>query len=347
MNASNESRISGPPSREEKDPPSLDPPVHLTGTGLGGEARSIGDHSVVCQQNPTMLARQSRALLSWQIDVASSVVVLVLLYGWISDLQSADPDTSSTRTHLSPSFVKNGFCLSPLFDDTHTVCSIFDIVGGIAFCAVAIYCLVFGKGGDVPAAQLLPVASYLFSHGYGHYVAATELIEAGSMDDNKMMDVKDLAILAAILSIGPFGGASCLVKAGTTSKGSANIAAGLVLSILVGIFAVFVRKPRFALLYINITILLCLALPRAFAIGYTSEKDISLRADTPLYNLHTATGLFVVTIIFVEPFYCDEFVAHIGGHLLFDVSLMVQSVVGVMVHAKSAKTAKDMTAKLD
>jgi len=293
-----------------------------------------------------MLTRQSRALLSWQIDAASSVVVLVLLYGWISDLQSA---AEPGATHLSPSFVRNGFCLSPLFDDTHMVCSMFDIVGGIAFCSVALCSLVLGKGGDVPTAQLLPVASYLFAHGYGHYVAATELTEPGSMDDNTMMDGKDMALLAAILSIGPFGGASYLVEGGTTSKGSANVAAGLVLSVLVGVFAVFVRKPRFALLYINITILLCVSLPRAFAIGYTSDKDISLRADTPLYYLHTAAGLLVATVIFVEPFYCDEFVSKIGGHFLFDMSLMVQAIVGVMVHANSAKNAQSITTckKLD
>ena len=278
-----------------------------------------------------MPTRQSRALLSWQIDAASTVAVLVLLYGWVSDLQK----DSGEADYLSPSFVKNGFCLSPLFDCTHLVCSAFDLVGALAFVAVAAYCLAFGKGGDFPTAQLLPIASYLFSHSYGHYVAATELIEPGSMDDSKIMDVKDLAILAAILSIGPFGGAKYLVKAGTMSKRSANVAAAFVLMILLGIYATYVRKPRFALLYINITILLCLALPRAFAIGYTSEKDMAIRADAPFYYLNTAADLFVATVVFAEPFYCDEFVSKLGGHLLFDASLMVQSVVKVFVHAKS------------
>ena len=287
-----------------------------------------------------MLSRPSRALLSYLIDICGVLASLCLLCGWISDLKSGQAH------YLSPTFYLNGFCLSPLFDCTHHTCSVLDAVGGTLFVAVALYLLLTKRGGDLPTAQLMPVAAYLFSHAYGHYVAGTELSEAGRMDDgDKDMPLNQLFILAAILSIGPFGGVSYLVKSGKMTEGwVANVIASTVLVVYIAVYALYVRKPRYALLYINVTILLSLAIPRVVAVGYRSEKDVSMRVDVPCLYANTTTDLLVAAVIFAEPFYCDAFVAGIGGHLLFDVSLLLQAVIKAISYGKGKSGAKKKTA---
>ena len=285
-----------------------------------------------------LLSRSLRALLSYLIDVGAVLASLSLLFGWISDLRSGHPG------HLSPTFYTHGFCLSPLFDCTHFTCSMFDAIGGAMFVAVAVFCLIGRKGGDLPTAQLMPVAAYLFSHSYGHYHASAELSQPDSMDDDKDMLWNELFILAAILSIGPFGGVDYLVEAEMMREGSvANAIAGGVLAVLIAIYAIYVRKPRYALLYINVTILLSQALPRVLAVGYRSNKDISMRADAPFFYWNMAADFLVAAVVFAEPFYCDAFVSGIGGHLLFDASLLLNAIVKAASHGgkNRAMKAKD------
>jgi len=240
-----------------------------------------------------LLSRANRALLSYLIDICGVLASLCLLCGWISDLHGGE------AYHLSPTFFSNGFCLSPLFDCTHHTCSAFDAFGGTLFVAVAVYLLLNKRGGDLPTAQLMPVAAYLFSHAYGHYVAGTELNQPGRMDDGeKDMAWNELFILAAILSIGPFSGVHYLTKAGKMKTGLvANAIASTVLVIYIAIYIIYVRKPRYALLYINVTILLSSVLPRVLAVGYQSKEDVAMRADAPYFFANTAADLLVGAVV--------------------------------------------------
>ena len=166
------------------------------------------------------------------------------------------------------------------------------------------------------------------------------------MDDGDTdMAWDELCILSAILSIGPFGGVHYLTKAGKMKEGLvANAIAGAVLVVYIAVYAIYVRKPRYALLYINVTILLSLATPRAMAVGYRSKKDVSMRVDVPYFFANTSADLLVAAVVFLEPFYCDAFVAGIGGHLLFDVSLMVQAVVKASSYGREQIGAKKKSA---
>lgn len=268
------------------------------------------------------LTRQSRALLSWQIDVITALSVLVLLSAWISDLRS------NQANYISASFLQNGFCLSPLFDSTHIICSIFDACGGTIFIGIAML--------SSPRVRqfLLPMGAYVISHAYGHYVTGTELVKPADMDADEVLPLRDTVTLAAILSLGPISGANYLVKAGKMRQRYANTGAMAVLILLVSIFVLCVRKPRFSLLYINISIILTIHFPKVYAIGYTLEKDVVARADIPLWHLNVAVDIFLATILFAEPFYCDTFVASIGGHLLFDVSLLLQAIAQAVTRAQ-------------
>lgn len=157
------------------------------------------------------LTRQSRALLSWQIDVITALSVLVLLSAWISDLRS------NQANYISASFLQNGFCLSPLFDSTHIICSIFDACGGTIFIGIAML------SGPRIRQFLLPTGAYVISHAYGHYVMGTELVKPADMDADEVLPLRDIFTLAAILSLGPISGANYLIKAGKMRQRYANI----------------------------------------------------------------------------------------------------------------------------
>lgn len=284
------------------------------------------------------MKNKSKALLSWVADAIGSVLVIALLGCWLSDLRfvSGGDDDDPSMFILSPSFLYNGFCLSPLFENTHLICAKFDAVCGIGFVLAAVF--ITRSRAPTNPSILLGIASYLFSHSYGHYVAGTEMVEPGSMKDDRM-PVADLVILTVILSIGPSGGTNALVKAGKISKTTGTTTAGLLLVVLVAIYAIYIRRPRYALLYINITILLTSILPMAFAIGFKSETDIALRSsDFSWFKI--GANLMVAGIVFCEPFFCDSIVAKLGGHLIFDISLALQATVGVLAMTSVAEKDK-------
>jgi hypothetical protein len=68
---------------------------------------------------------KSKAKLSFYIDILSTLSILILCSSWIYSL------SYPAHPLLSRSFLQNGFCLSPLFDNTHWRCSQFDAVCGI------------------------------------------------------------------------------------------------------------------------------------------------------------------------------------------------------------------------
>ena len=58
-----------------------------------------------------------------------------------------------------------------------------------------------------------------------------------------------------------------------------------------------------------------------------------------------ATTLGVTVIVVIEPFFCDSFLAGIGGHFLFDVVLFLNSVFDALNSPASATAATEVTKK--
>jgi hypothetical protein len=248
------------------------------------------------------------ALLSWCLDVLASATVIVLLVSWVYSVRSP------TNPILSQSFIDNGFCLSPLFDNTHLSCSKFD-----AFCGIAcVLGMIITKKSSLGG-----MSAYFLSHAYGHYDVGVSVVDEGFLHEENI-EVKNMIVLAAILSIGPLTAASDLVKAQKMSKATGNICAFLGLTMGVFVYGVFIKRPCYALLYINIFIILANSLPKSFLIGYTSQQDVEIRASK--FRLSKAvSGLVVLAVVFSEPFFCDSFVKHIGGHALFDLVLAMDT----------------------
>lgn len=267
-------------------------------------------------------SRKDKALFTWILDVLTVSSVLVLLAAWIADLQNGEP------THLSPSFFETGFCNSPT-TNTQIQCSIFDGIGGLLFIGIALF------HSDIRASAF-GMASYLFSHGYGHY--SVTLKGPLIYED---VPLKDVMVLAVILSIGPLHGATVLHKAGRfpNSKWAIHLGATLAVVALVLVFKMFIRQANFVLLYINISIILTMHMPLMIFVGYTTEADVAHRVDThPWYFAKCFTRLFILCMVMIEPFFCDAFTARIGGHFLFDVSLFLDAAVDLKCYQVIAET---------
>lgn len=281
--------------------------------------------------------RSQKAFVSWCLDALSVTVVVILLYAWMQDLHPTD----AASLRLAPSFLEKGFCTSPVVN-THLMCAGFDVLVGVLFLVVAAY-----KSSS--SNLLLPLASYLLAHGYGHY----ETSQIESLKELKQLDTRQLLTLAAILSIGPLGGMSVVQQRFFPDKAAAHHRLFFYGSVIVAdlaLVAVYVyglgQRHNFALLYINLTILFTGALPRAMLVGYTSTADVAKRVDPHPYFWSTMAGRAMINIlVVVEPFYCDAFLAHLGGHFLFDVSLAWDAVIKAINEA--TVTAKHATQQGD
>ena len=182
-----------------------------------------------------------------------------------------------------------------------------------------------GRSLPPQAARCLPLAGYLFAHGFGHYQMATRPADAAP----EGLSTADLAGLAAILFIGPLK-LRRIARVAGVGRAAGLATALLSEALLVWLFAVHIRRQHYALLYINVSIMLCIHLPRALLVGSTTEADVSARVDRPLFFPKLLSSLAVAVLIVAEPFYCDEFVAAWGGHLLFDVALLCNALLDVV-----------------
>jgi hypothetical protein len=191
------------------------------------------------------------------------------------------------------------------------------------------------------------MAAYFLSHSYGHYSAAVSLAEDGAMQEERI-GTTDLVILAAILSIGPLNAASDLMKAEKMSKSLGNIGALLGLALGVSVYAFFIKRPRYALLYINVFIILANSLPRLILVGYTSSDDVEIRASKYRWP-KLISGFVVLAVVFSEPFFCDTIVKFIGGHAVFDVALSLDFFVHLFFTFRDelVQTRKEVATKMD
>ena len=118
--------------------------------------------------------------------------------------------------------------------------------------------------------------------------------------------------------------------------------AGSILTVLVGFYHFVLYHPSYALLYINISIILSISLPKLLFVQCTSEQDVQLRSkEGGLWQL--LSRLSILIVIVCEPFFCDVFFARIGGHFLFDLSLAVDVVTAVLLEGSGGGVDDDVS----
>lgn len=173
---------------------------------------------------------------------------------------------------------------------------------------------------------------YFLAHSYGHYTFSTVVNKQQFTSDSESTaeKIQSAIILTFILSIGPLRAASFLIEAKKLSPLHAYIMAGSILTILVGLYHLILYHPSYALLYINISIILSISLPKLLFVQCTSEQDVKLRSKEGVL-IRLLSRLIVLIVIVCEPFFCDVFFARIGGHFLFDLSLAVDVATAVLM----------------
>lgn len=256
---------------------------------------------------------------------------------------TAAVNDSTAATILSKSFLDHGFCLSPLFDNTHFSCASFDFICACV-CIVAIIVHKVGHNENTNKKKkkkslVLPgSAIYFLSHSYGHYLQSVTYDNNNDDEQQQQSNVSEriqkAITLAFILSIGPLDAASVLIKSKKLAPKNAYLMAAIMLMVLVGIYEAFLYNPSYALLYINISIILSVTLPKLLFVGYTTQEDVTLRASDVVVVSKIVTGMIVMVVIVCEPFLCDAFFAKVGGHFLFDLSLALDVVASVMVEQR-------------
>ena len=117
---------------------------------------------------------------------------------------------------------------------------------------------------------------------------------------------------------------------GGPNKGTALVMAVAAEVALVAIFGLFIGKNYFALLYLNISITLCIALPRLILVGTEKNDHIALRADLRFFFPKMLGYACLAAIMLLEPFSCDSGFKQLGGHFLFDAVLFGNSVLDVL-----------------
>lgn len=291
-------------------------------------------------------------MVSYGLDVLSVAVVILLVQAWIRDLHvlgsatTSTPQTTATTTsfQLSTSFLTSGFCNAPQMN-TQWMCACLDITAGLVF---SIMGLMHKKTSGIFSSTLtMPLAAYLISHGYGHYQVAT----TGNLRELMTeLPPKDLATLAIILCIGPIDGMKTVLRGISNNNNNQNqnhgvyYYTGVILAVaaLVALYKYGLgQRQNFVLLYINVSILFTSALPRILFVGVTTPDDIHHRVDQHYYFwANVLIRISVTALVFLEPFYCDAFLANMGGHLLFDVSLLADA-IGALINDSAMASKQD------
>jgi len=84
--------------------------------------------------------------------------------------------------------------------------------------------------------------------------------------------------------------------------------------------------PEFAFGAVQIVLTSWYCIPRVMFLGYAKPEAISQRVDDGWALI--SVGFFVLMpVIFIELLACDAFMLPLGGHLLYDISVLVLSVM--------------------
>jgi hypothetical protein len=243
----------------------------------------------------TDMSRAGRARISWTLDLASAAAGVLLLCAWLSDLRTLSAHgqpldgQQQPPTYLSPSFLSEGFCNSRTAD-TQWLCTCLDAAGGLLFLLMC---------ATLSPQACLPLAGYLFAHSYGHY----DIMMRDETAPDEMMWPSNIAAVSAILFIGPAKSALDSISVDVASPAVAWSCALAVEGCIVYVWVVHIRKVYYGLLYINITIILCIMLTRVCLVGYTAQSHISKRIDMRAFTLkHSTVSIAILSA--KQPFYC-------------------------------------------
>jgi len=267
----------------------------------------------------TGISDHNKAKISFYADAIWSIANLAFLIVWLKP-EIFRPNLFNTE------FLKYGFCQNPQdvnpFNPTQEKCAVFDgtmacltlLVGWLGF-KLPLNALTIGVWGNAVA--------YPVAHGLAHFAIFKGIIKStGKISWEEPLSV---LALAAILAMGPFAVYTNMDMKNTPKSQETRIGIALaILAALVVIFVDVIQDAPKALLYINVTINLCIITSRLLLFGYKDKGDVDKRNMIfgPLFFTSLLTISLVILVMWIEPTMCDAWFSAAGGHIWFDVALI-------------------------
>jgi hypothetical protein len=269
----------------------------------------------------TGVTDSTKAKISFYMDLIWTVANLAFALVWLK------PELFPANT-FNKSFLDNGFCLNPtnapLSNPTQKNCAVFDWTMAFVTLLIGLVCKLSFKDN---AAVWGNAVAYPLAHGAAHFAMFMNWIKTTG-EISKPIEV---IALAAILSMGPIGAYTNmnLKQKPESEKLRLGIFVGI-WALMVLIFVKVIKKAVFALLYINVSINLCLMGSRLVLFGYKDKVDIDQRMKIfgPLFFPMLAAISLVIVVMWIEPTMCSAWFSKAGGHVWFDVALILMGLTG-------------------
>jgi hypothetical protein len=169
--------------------------------------------------------------------------------------------------------------------------------------------------------------AYPLAHGAAHLAIFLNIISV----EGEISKPIEVIALAAILSMGPIAAYTnmSLKNKPVSEEKRVRICLGI-WALMVLIFVKVIKKAVFALLYINVSINFCIMGSRLLLFGYKEDEDIDQRMNIfgPLFFPSMVTISLVILVMWIEPTMCDAWFSKAGGHVWFDVALILMGLTG-------------------
>jgi len=267
--------------------------------------------------------RRALGKLTWYCDVLALVLTILYSVIVISEIVHGRP-------HLtSPEWFNQGFCVWRGEDGStsHSLCLKYDLPLGLLTLVInAVNSWKQGRDTDSAlrtALRIVTVTSmFNILHGFGHY-------------DIHMKDGDLTAVQPSKLTWPLFAGAYLFAF---TFLGFGPFLGYLFGVPLVPLFCVhvftslgFMYLPKqFAFGAVQFVINCYYCIPRIIWIGWDTEEDLRLRVDNG-WAVNSIGNLLLMPVVFSEAFACETFYKMAGGHLLYDGSILLVTMVSTMV----------------
>ncbi|MGK3754956.1 MAG: hypothetical protein ACI8RD_007265 [Bacillariaceae sp.] len=277
---------------------------------------------------PPTEKEKKRVRLSYHADILWILLNFAFLGVWLYQIKY-----EGQVMIFDQQFIENGFCNLPSVDGkvtglhspTQMACFTFDLsmAAAVVFIALAVWKVTPSWGST----------GYLVVHGLAH-----GLIFMGIIDTSKDIDLPGAAVLAAILSTGAAGIYTAMIDAGR-DRTLAIIVSALVDIFFTGLFVVKLQKGVYVLTYVNIVISMCIMMPRVLLVPPTEVHSRLDKFNGPYFYAYVVAVTLMNAVIWIEPVFCSNGFANIGGHVWFDISLFAVTYVGIL-YAKSNDGSK-------
>lgn len=266
-----------------------------------------------------MMDKRALGKLTWYCDVFALVLTIVYCAIVISDIVRGEAHLTSTE------WFKQGFCVwrGENGTNSHTLCPKYDLpLGLMTFVINSVNSWKQGKDKDsnFRTAVRFAILTSMFNmlHGLAHHDIGMKDGDLSAQHPSQLTWLKFAqAYLFAIIFLGiaPFMG--YLFGAPLVPLFIAHLFTSL------GFMYV---PPQLAFGAVQLVIVCYYCIPRILWIGWETDEDLSLRVFNG-WAVSSIGNLLLLAVVFSEAFACETFYKMAGGHVIYDLSTQLLTVM--------------------